>query len=96
MRANYPILEFDPTREAIVEPSRVIQPRDVPEYCVVCFFKEVLDEIIKEKQASLVVDHAWSDGPHPIHEITLLILVGCGSVSQLVIRERKTVIFNME
>jgi uridine phosphorylase len=69
MSADYPILEFDPAREAMVEPSRVIQPRDVPEHCVICFFKEVLDEVIVEKQARLVVDNAWSDGPHPIYEI---------------------------
>jgi uridine phosphorylase len=69
MSADYPILEFDPTREAMVEPSRVIEPRDVPEHCVICFFKEVLDEVIVEKQARLVVDNAWSDGPHPIYEI---------------------------
>jgi len=70
MSADYPILEFDPAREAMVEPSRVIQPRDVPEHCVICFFKEVLDEVVIEKQASLVVDNAWSDGPHPIYEIS--------------------------
>jgi uridine phosphorylase len=67
--ADYPILEFDSTREAMVEPSRVNQPRDVPERCVICFFKEVLDEVVVEKQASVVVDNAWSDGPHPIYEI---------------------------
>jgi len=71
MSADFPILEFDPTREAMVEPSRVIQPRDVPEHCVICFFKEVLDEVVNEKQASLVVDNSWSDGPHPIYEILL-------------------------
>jgi len=33
MGADYPILEFDPARQAMVEPSRLIQPRDVPEHC---------------------------------------------------------------
>jgi purine-nucleoside phosphorylase len=69
MSADYPILEFDPTREAMVEPSRVIQPHDVPEYCVICFFKEVLDKVVVEKQARLAVDSRWEDGPHPIYEI---------------------------
>jgi uridine phosphorylase len=69
MSTDYPILEFDPTREAMVEPSRVIQPQDVPEHCVICFFKEVLDEVVIEMQAILVADNAWSDGPHPIYEI---------------------------
>ena len=39
----YPILEFDSTREALIEPSRLIKPRDVPEHCVICFFQEVID-----------------------------------------------------
>ncbi|OGO44877.1 MAG: hypothetical protein A2W37_17425 [Chloroflexi bacterium RBG_16_63_12] len=38
---DYPILEFDPTPEALIEPKRVIRPRDTPEHCVACFFREV-------------------------------------------------------
>ena len=70
MSIDYPILEFDPTREAMVEPARVIKALDIPEHCVICFFQEVLDQIIHEHQARLVVDNGWSDGPHPIYEIT--------------------------
>jgi len=33
-----PILEFDPAREALIEPARLIESRDVPEHCVICFF----------------------------------------------------------
>lgn len=72
MNDSYPILEFDPVREAIVEPSRLIRSRDVPVHCVICFFKEVLDKVIVEQQARLIVDNRWEDGPHPIYEITYL------------------------
>ena len=65
----YPILEFDPAREALVEPSSLIEPRDVPEHCVVCFFQEVIAKIAAERQAAVVVDNRWEDGPHPIYEI---------------------------
>jgi hypothetical protein len=41
--ALHPILEFDPAREALIEPSRIIEPRTVPEHCVICFFKEVIE-----------------------------------------------------
>lgn len=34
---HYPILEFDPSREALLEPSKMIKSRDVPEHCVICF-----------------------------------------------------------
>jgi hypothetical protein len=40
---TYPILEHDPTRTAFIEPSKVIRARDMPEHCVICFFKEVID-----------------------------------------------------
>jgi uridine phosphorylase len=69
INASYPILEFDPIREAMVEPTRVIEPGDVAEHCVICFFKEVLDKVAVEYAAQVAVDIGWSDGPHLIHEI---------------------------
>lgn len=67
--APCPILEFDPAREAFIEPSRLIKPCDVPEHCVICFFKEVIEEVAREQQAKVVVDNRWEDGLHPIYEI---------------------------
>jgi len=66
----YPILEHDPSPTALIEPSRVIRPRDVPEHCVICFFREVMDQVISEQGAKKAVDYGWEDGPHPIYEIT--------------------------
>lgn len=65
----YPILEFDPQREAVIEPGKVIRQRDVPEACVICFFQEVIQQVAAEHQARLAVDTRWEDGPHPIYEI---------------------------
>jgi len=45
MKNNIPLLEFDPEREAIIEPAKVIKHRDMPERCVLCFFREVIDEV---------------------------------------------------
>jgi uridine phosphorylase len=66
---TYPILEFDPSPTAFIEPSQVIQPRDMPEHCVICFFREVLDKVIAEHAARVLVKNSWEDGPHPIYEI---------------------------
>jgi uridine phosphorylase len=41
---NYPILEHDSAPNALIDPSKVIEPCNVPEHCVICFFREVLDE----------------------------------------------------
>jgi len=31
---DYPILDFDPSRDAVIEPSRIVRPIDVPEHCL--------------------------------------------------------------
>ena len=40
---QYPILEFDESREALLEPHKMIRKADVPEHCVITFFREVID-----------------------------------------------------
>ena len=69
MNESYPILEHEPTGQALTEPSVIYQPRDVPEHCVICFFKEVIDKVIAEHSARVVVENHWEDGPHNIYEI---------------------------
>ncbi len=66
---DYPILEFDPTPEAFIEPSRMIKPRDVPEHCVICFFSDVIEKVVGEKNAKVIAENRWEDGPHPVYEI---------------------------
>ncbi len=66
---TYPILEHDESREALIEPSRVIKPRDVPEHCVICFFREVIDKVAAEGNARTLARHVWEDGPHPLYEV---------------------------
>lgn len=67
---TYPILEYDSTREAYIEPSKVIKPRDMPELCVICFFGEVIEKVVAEHNAKMLVENRWEDGPHPVYEIT--------------------------
>jgi len=66
---NLPILEFDPERDAILEPSHVARPLDVSEHCILCFFKEVIEKIVDERKARVVADNRWEDGPHTLYEI---------------------------
>jgi uridine phosphorylase len=67
---TYPILEFDPAPEAFIEPSKIIRAQDLPEHCVICFFKEVIDKVIAEHGAKVAVENRWEDGPHCIYEIS--------------------------
>lgn len=66
---NVPILEFDPGRQAIIEPSHIIAPRDIPGHCVISFFKEVVERVAAQKNARVAAQNNWEDGPHPIYEI---------------------------
>ncbi len=45
---DYPILEFDPSPRAVIEASCHIDPADVPEHCVPCFFYDVIAELEKD------------------------------------------------
>ena len=67
---TYPILEFDATPEALIEPSKIIRARDLPENCVITFFKEVIDKVVEEHDAKVVVENKWEDGRHCIYEIS--------------------------
>jgi hypothetical protein len=69
---TYPILEFDSTPEAFIEPSKLIRALDLPEHCVICFFREVIDKVIAEYHAKAVVEYKWEDGPHRIYEFRIM------------------------
>lgn len=67
---SYPILEYDPTREAFIEPSKTIKEQDMPRHCVLCFFMDVIEKVIAEHDAKMLAKNRWEDGLHPIYEIT--------------------------
>jgi uridine phosphorylase len=69
MRQRYPILEFDPVRRAIIEPSKIIKPVDAPAHCVICFFGEVVESVCAKHQAKTIAKLKWEDGVHRLSEI---------------------------
>ncbi len=68
-RASLPLLEYDPARKALIEPRRLMQQRDVPEHCVICFFKDVIQYAAKKEKAKIAATHYWEDGAHTLYEI---------------------------
>jgi uridine phosphorylase len=66
---RFPILEFDPNRRAVIEPSEQIGPRDVPERCVPCFFQDVITRLIESGTAREVACMKSEMGRHPLYEI---------------------------
>lgn len=69
--AEAPILEHDPAREAILEPTRLIKPRDVPEAAVVCFFQDVIATLEREHGARVVKRLRSEIGMHPVYELAV-------------------------
>ncbi|MDO9087706.1 MAG: nucleoside phosphorylase [Anaerolineaceae bacterium] len=69
MMNRLPILEHEFLSESKLEPSKLIKPRDVPEHCVISFFREVNQKVALEMQAKIAVANRWEDGEHPIYEI---------------------------
>jgi len=65
----YPVLEFDPAPEAFIEPKNIIEPRDIPDKVIACFFHEVVKKVAEEHNAKTHVKNVWEDGPHPLYEI---------------------------
>lgn len=64
-----PILEFDPTPTAVIEPRVVIAPTDVPPHAVLCFFQDVIERVVDE-HGGRVIDHLISEvGRNPVYEL---------------------------
>lgn len=71
LQADYPILEFDATRRAIIEPSQLIQPIDVPEACVICFFQEVITSACGNEAASCIHQLRSEIGVNPVYVLNI-------------------------
>jgi uridine phosphorylase len=67
-----PILEFDPDREAIIEPSKANVHRDVPERCVICFFREVIENVSAQLNLQPLAPFNSEMGTLPIWSATHL------------------------
>lgn len=69
MGAEYPILEYDPQHEALIEPRKLIKPIDIAKRCVVCFFQDVIATLVAQHQAREVAALKSEIGAHPVYEI---------------------------
>ena len=64
-----PILEFDPTQEAMIEPTAVIEPRDVPTHVVLCYFQDIIEHVVREHGGRQLARLRSEIGDNPIYEI---------------------------
>jgi uridine phosphorylase len=68
-KREFPILEFDETRKAIMEPGQYADPADVPEHIVLCFFHDVVTQVAKNRKAIVAATLKSEMGIHPLFEI---------------------------
>ncbi|MGE5431474.1 MAG: nucleoside phosphorylase [Syntrophomonadaceae bacterium] len=66
---TYPILEFDPAKEAVLEPTSHIKPVEVSEYCVFSFFRDVIEKVAREIPVRIVKVLNSEMGKHPLYEM---------------------------
>lgn len=71
MKDKIPLLDFTPTREAIIEPSITTKAIDAPEHCVLCFFQEVLSRLSQQVPFKQIARHRSEMGTHPLWEFEM-------------------------
>jgi len=67
--AEFPILEFDGEREALIEPCHVIEAIDIAERCVLPIFHTVMDRLVKASRLTRVTDIQTAMGPFPVYKM---------------------------
>lgn len=67
--AIIPLLEFDPEREALIEPHKLLAQMDIPEACVLCFFQEVVTAVCRDRGAKVVTHLGSEIGKNPVYEL---------------------------
>ncbi len=69
MKKEFPILEFDPDRSALIEPGDGYEVVDVPEACVACFFQDVIEKLQNEGRARVLTYLVNEIGRFPVLEV---------------------------
>ncbi len=67
--ADYPILEYDPSPVALIEPSRLLSPIDIPPHCVLCFFQDVIAGLDARGLLRQVYSLGSEMGPNPVYAL---------------------------
>lgn len=69
MKSEFPILEFDPDNNAIIDPQKEIKAIDIPEHCVICFFQDVINKLNQHKKLTRVAVQKSEVGKHPVYTL---------------------------
>jgi uridine phosphorylase len=70
-RDDAPILEFDPSPTAVIEPTEHIDPTDIPRRAVLCFFQDVIARAVEEFDGREIDEVRSEIGLVPVYEVTV-------------------------
>jgi len=66
-----PILDFDPARDAVLEPHLAIAKFDLPQHVVLCFFRDAIASFVEALGGREIGRLASELGSHPVFEVEL-------------------------
>lgn len=66
MQQTYPILEYDDDLDAMITPGGYPDV-DMPEHCVICFFRDVVDHFVDRGVLTRVIALTSEMGEHPVY-----------------------------
>lgn len=66
---DFPILEFDENKDAFIRPGDIIKQVDIAENCVLCFFSEAIEKILREYPYKIVAYFHSESMKAPIYEL---------------------------
>jgi uridine phosphorylase len=69
LNSEYPILEFDPDRNAFIRPERLIKPLDISQRAVFCFFSDAIEKVLAEYSYEVVTHLKWEGLTLPVYEL---------------------------
>ena len=69
MKNGIPILEYDLSKDIIIDPQKEVKPIDISEHCVVCFFQEVIKKLHRQKRSKIIHVCKSEIGEHPVYEM---------------------------
>lgn len=68
-KRKYPILEFDPSKKAIIEASNFIRKVENWEHGIICFFKDVVEKIAESTGAEKMYEDKGVYGTNPFYRM---------------------------
>jgi len=69
IKKEFPILEFDSDKDAIIRPANVVKSVNAPEQCVLCFFDDAIEKILSQYNNKVISQFGAGSLRFPLYEL---------------------------